>query len=218
MKAGPSAADERNAMVDALRLPRGRIERALRSVPRESFVPDAARSIAYDDAPVPLGSGDSTASAPHMVAIILETLDPQPGERVLEVGAGMGYFAALLAELVAPNGRVDTIELDPFLASEARRRLASLGYAELVTVHTADGSIGLPARAPFDGIVISCAAREILSAWTDQLAEGGRLIAPVGGPGDQQLLLYRRTGSGSSVERGPRVRFVPLRTRSTPHI
>jgi protein-L-isoaspartate(D-aspartate) O-methyltransferase len=205
-------------MVDALGLARGPVERALRTVAREAFLPDGARSIAYEDTPVSLGRGESTASAPHMVAIMLETLGPRPGERVFEVGGGMGYLAALLAELVAPNGHVDTIELEPYLAAEARLRLASQGYDRLVTVHAGDGSAGLPQRAPFDGIVVSCAAPEILAAWTDQLAEGGRLVAPIGGPGEQQLLLYRRSSSGGTVERGPRVRFVPLRARSTPHI
>jgi protein-L-isoaspartate(D-aspartate) O-methyltransferase len=213
-----SALEERNAMVDALRLPRGPIERALRSVAREAFVPDDARAIAYDDTPVPLGHGESTASAPHMVAIVLQTLDPRPGERILEVGGGMGYLAALLAELVAPSGRVDTIELDPFLAAEARDRLARLGYSDRVTVHARDGSKGLAENAPFDGIVISCAAPAVLPAWTDQLSERGRLVAPVGGTREQQLLLYRRSGTGGSVERGPRVRFVPLRGAGTPHI
>ncbi|HEY6238139.1 MAG TPA: protein-L-isoaspartate O-methyltransferase [Thermoplasmata archaeon] len=205
-------------MVAALGLAAGPVERALRAVAREAFLPEDARSIAYEDTPVSLGRGESTASAPHMVAIMLETLGPQSGEKVLEVGGGMGYLAALLAELVAPNGHVDTIELDPYLAVEARRRLASQGYEGLVTVHPGDGSAGLPQRAPFHGIVVSCAAPELFPAWTDQLVEGGRLVAPIGGRVEQQLLLYRRSGSSGSVERGPRVRFVPLRTRSTPHI
>jgi len=214
----PTSAEERHAMVEALHLPRGAIERAMRTVPREAFVPEEARSIAYEDAPVPLGTGESTAWAPHMVAILLTTLDPQPGERILEVGGGMGYLAALLAELVTPGGQVHAIELEPALVAEARRRLAALGYAPSVVVHAGDGSVGLPAEAPFDGIVVSCATPEILGAWKDQLTPRGRIVAPVGTAREQQLVRYRNEGGTPTIERGPRVRFVPLRGRSTPHI
>ncbi|MCI4354350.1 MAG: methyltransferase domain-containing protein [Thermoplasmata archaeon] len=209
---------EREEMVERLHLTNARVADALRRVLRHEFVPAAARAESYDDTPVALGYGDATASAPHMVALMLEEADLREGQRVMEIGGGMGYFAAVAAELVGPTGHVDTIELDPGLAREADRRLAHQGYADRVTVFAQDGATGLPDRAPFDVIVVSCAAPELLPAWTAQLRDGGRLVAPIGDRYEQVLVTYVREGVGGSTRWGPACRFVPLRRRPVPHI
>jgi protein-L-isoaspartate(D-aspartate) O-methyltransferase len=207
----------RDAMVDALHLADPRIEAAMRRVPREAFVPDRWRSIAYDDTPVPL-TEEATVSAPHMVALLLEALDVRPGNAVLEVGGGMGYLAAVLAELVGPKGRVDAIELDEELAAQATQRLAREGYGSVVFVHAGDGAPGLPGHAPYDRIVVSCATRELRREWKDQLVEGGRLVAPVGNDWEQTLVTFVRAGKSGLEEEGVRCRFVPLRRPGIPHI
>ena len=173
--------------------------------------------IAYDDEPVPL-TELATVSAPHMVALMLEAMALSPGEHVLEIGAGMGYLAAVIAEIVGPNGRVDAIEIDPQLAREATERLASEGYGGIVHVLAADGSGGLPEHAPYDAIVVSCATRELRTEWKEQLTDGGRLVAPVGDAWSQVLVTYTRTARGGRESEGVRCRFVPLRSAGTPHI
>lgn len=207
----------RDAMVDALHLTDPRIEAAMRRVPREAFVPDRWRAIAYDDAPVPL-TDEATVSAPHMVALLLEALEVRVGDAVLEVGAGMGYLAAVLAELVGPTGRVDAIELDEGLATQAPERLAREGYGSRVVVHAGDGAPGLPEHAPYDRIVVSCATRELRHEWKEQLVEGGRLVAPVGNEWEQTLITFIRRGRTGVEEEGVRCRFVPLRRPGIPHI
>lgn len=217
MKARTEPHRSRDAMVDALHIADPRIEAAMRRVPREAFVPDRWRSIAYDDTPVPL-TEEATVSAPHMVALLLEALDARPGNSVLEVGAGMGYLAALVAELVGRSGRVDAIELDERLAAEATQRLAREGYGSVVFVHAGDGAPGLPEHAPYDRIVVSCATRALRREWKEQLVEGGRLVAPVGGEWEQTLVTFTRHGRAGLEEEGVRCRFVPLRRPGSPHI
>lgn len=181
-----------------------RVLAALRNVPRQRFVPEAYRPRAFDDAPLPIGRGQ-TISQPYVVAVMTQELQPEPGDRVLEIGTGSGYQAAVLAGLVA---RVYTIEIVPELAAGARATLAALGI-ENVEVFTGDGYRGLPGHAPFDGILVTAAPREVPQPLLDQLAVGGRLVAPVGGA-DQELRVLTRSADGIRSEALFPVRFVPL--------
>jgi protein-L-isoaspartate(D-aspartate) O-methyltransferase len=181
-----------------------RVLAALRAVPRERFVPRGEQERAYDDGPLPIGHGQ-TISQPYIVAIMTELLRPEPGDRVLEIGTGSGYQAAVLAKVV---GRVYSIEIVPELAARARGVLAELGIAN-VEVFVGDGYRGLPGQAPFDGIILTAAPREVPKPLLDQLAVGGRLVAPVGGF-DQELRVLERTAEGITTETLFPVRFVPL--------
>jgi protein-L-isoaspartate(D-aspartate) O-methyltransferase len=209
---------DRERMVEQLHIENRRVADAMRAVRRHEFVPAECGEIAYADEPVPLGHSEATISAPHMVAIMLEEADLGVGERVMEIGGGMGYLAAVAAELVGPTGHIDTIELDPILAREAARRLEAHGFAQRVTVFAQDGAPGLPDRAPFDAIIVSCAASEVLATWKAQLRDGGRLVAPIGDRYEQILVTYRREGASGSTHWGPACRFVPLRRPPVPHI
>lgn len=183
-----------------------RVLEAMRRVPRERFVPDANRALAYGDHPLPIGHGQ-TISQPFIVAFMTDLLNVQPGLRVLEVGTGCGYQAAVLAALGAS---VETIEIVPELAEAARRTLAALGYDEVI-VHVRDGHAGLPERAPFDRIIVTAAPDRVPEALVEQLAPGGRLLIPVGGPLDQHLLLIDKDAAGRVSERRTlAVAFVPL--------
>jgi protein-L-isoaspartate(D-aspartate) O-methyltransferase len=181
-----------------------RVLAALREVPRHRFVPEAWRESAYDDGPLPIGQGQ-TISQPYIVAVMTEQLRPEPGDRVLEIGTGSGYQAAVLARLVA---RVYSIEIVPELAERARATLAALGV-ENVEVVTGDGYRGLPEHAPFDGIVVTAAPPQVPQPLVDQLALGGRLVVPVGS-WDQELRVLERTASGIRSETLFPVRFVPF--------
>jgi protein-L-isoaspartate(D-aspartate) O-methyltransferase len=177
---------------------------ALRSVPRHRFVGPAERPYAYQDGPLPIGHGQ-TISQPYIVAVMTELLRPEPGDRVLEIGTGSGYQAAVLSRLVE---RVYSIEIVPELAAGARATLAELGISN-VEVVTGDGYAGLPEHAPFDGILLTAAPPEIPQPLLDQLAPGGRLVAPVG-RADQELRLVERTPEGLRTQRLFPVRFVPF--------
>jgi protein-L-isoaspartate(D-aspartate) O-methyltransferase len=174
-------------------------------VPRHQFVPEALRARAYEDHPLPIGDGQ-TISQPYVVALMLESLQLAPTDKVLEVGTGSGYVTALLAELAA---KVFSIERHPALADGARDVLAGLGYAN-VQVFTGDGTLGLPAAAPFDAILVSAAAPAVPSALLTQLREGGRMIIPVGYSDDQQLQFIRMINGEPVIQRREPVRFVPL--------
>jgi protein-L-isoaspartate(D-aspartate) O-methyltransferase len=182
-----------------------RVLAALARVPRELFVPDAYRSRAHDDAALPIGEGQ-TISQPYMVARICEALGVGPDDRVLDVGTGSGYQAAVLAELA---GDVHTIERIPALAARAREALAKAGY-ERVRVHVGDGTLGLPEHAPFGGIAVAAAAPDVPPSLYDQLKPGGRLVIPVGGRGGQELQLVVRSPEGPAIVRSVSCRFVPL--------
>ena len=208
----------RARMVADLRIQDPRVSAALLRVPRHEFLPAEFLAQAYDDEPVPLGAEEATISAPHMVALMLEEIQPEPGEHMLEVGTGMGYFAALLAEMVAPDGHIDTTEVEPRLVEESRRRLRSTGYGDRVRVHARDGALGLPDGAPFDAIAVSCAAPSLLPTWTGQLGDHGRLVAPIGDATRQALTTYRKGPGAPTVRRGPWCRFVSMRTSPVPHI
>jgi protein-L-isoaspartate(D-aspartate) O-methyltransferase len=182
-----------------------RVLAAMEKVPRELFVPESLRSRAYDDAALPIGAGQ-TISQPYMVARICEALVLRGDERVLDVGSGSGYQAAVLAELAA---EVDTIERVPELAELAHANLQAAGY-DKVRVHTGDGSRGLPERAPFDAIAVAAAAPELPQTLYEQLEPRGRLVVPVGRRGIQRLEVIIRSPEGPAVLRSVPCRFVPL--------
>jgi protein-L-isoaspartate(D-aspartate) O-methyltransferase len=182
-----------------------RVLAAMAEVPREQFVPERQRRRAYDDAALPIGDGQ-TISQPYMVARIAEALELHGGERVLDVGTGSGYQAAVLAELGAD---VDTIERIPTLAEQARENLAAAGY-ERVRVHVGDGSRGLAEQAPFHAIAVAAAAPELPATLYDQLEPLGRLVVPVGRRGIQELQVIVRSPEGPAVLRSVPCRFVPL--------
>ena len=181
-----------------------RVLAAIASVPREHFVPERLRRQAYADRALPIGSGQ-TISQPFMVATMLEALALEGG-RVLDVGTGSGYQAALLAELA---DEVVTIERVPELAQEARRRLTGMGYVD-VHVVVGDGTLGVPERAPYDGIVVAAAAPAVPEALYGQLGQGGRLVVPVGSRREQWLEIVERGPDGPERLRTVPCRFVPL--------
>ncbi len=175
---------------------------AFKRVPREQFVLPEYYDEAYEDIPLPIHE-NQTISAPHMVCIYCELLDLKPGLKVLEVGAGSGYQAALFAELVAPQtisrevwGHVYTIEIIPKLAEFATSNLKRTGYGERVTVVCADGSFGLPHEAPFDRISVAAASPSIPPPLLDQLSRGGKMLIPIGSSFFQQLHLIRKDFEG----------------------
>jgi protein-L-isoaspartate(D-aspartate) O-methyltransferase len=183
-----------------------RVLAAMGKVPRHRFVPDNLRLLAYADHPLPIGSGQ-TISQPYIVALMTQWAEVKAGDKVLEVGTGSGYQAAILAEL---TDRVFSIELLPELAEDARTRLSDLGY-EGVQVRCGDGYKGWPEEAPFDAVLVTATAPEVPSALKEQLKEGGRLVIPVGPPGwSQDLLLLRKVKGELREEQRVPVRFVPL--------
>jgi protein-L-isoaspartate(D-aspartate) O-methyltransferase len=184
-----------------------RVIAALREVPRERFVPPVETRFAFSDSPLPIGHGQ-TISQPFIVALMTELLDPQPGDRVLEVGTGSGYQAAVLAELA---GEVYGIEIVPALARRAAEVLRELGYAN-VTVKAGDGFHGWPEHAPFDGIMVTAAGEGVPEPLKQQLRIGGRLVLPVeDAAGWQTLDVIERTGEKNFRTRHTiPVRFVPL--------
>lgn len=174
-------------------------------VPRHEFVPPELRHRAYEDGPLPIGHGQ-TISQPYIVAVMTEKLDPRPGDRVLEIGTGSGYQAAVLAELVA---KVFTIEIIPALARSAEAALQRLGYTN-VAVRAGDGYLGWPEAAPFDAIIVTCAPDDVPAPLVEQLKDGGRLIIPVNAGEFQELILCRKRDGRLDRERIFPVRFVPM--------
>ena len=183
------------------------ILRVLRATPRHLFLPPDLQSSAYQDRPLPIGY-DATISQPYIVALMTELLEPAKPHRVLEIGTGSGYQAAVLAQLV---DHVYTIEIVPALAQSAQRTLRRMGYSN-VTVRQGDGYRGWPEEAPFPRIVLTASPPEIPQTLIDQLARGGRLVAPVGRMGSQELVLIEKKADGSLRRRsvGP-VAFVPMK-------
>jgi protein-L-isoaspartate(D-aspartate) O-methyltransferase len=207
----PELAGRRRALVQRLDIHDPEVRRAMLAVPRHDFLPTSRVNEAYWDEPVPLGPSGATISAPHMVVLLAEAAALRPGDRVLEVGAGMGYLAAVLAEIVGPEGHVVAVEIEPSLAAEARRRFDSCGRGDRVEVYAGDGARGWPSRAPFDAIVVSFAVPRLYPTWKSQLSEHGRLVAPVGDAWEQRLTTFTREGGGGHTVLGPRCRFVPQR-------
>ena len=200
---------QRAALVDRL-AEAGRFERAstieaMRTVPRHEFVPESRREEAYADRPLPIGA-DQTVSAPHMVGIMCDHLELEPGDDVLEIWTGCGYHAAVTTVIVG-DGTVYSVEYVDRLAREARERLADLGYA--VHVRVGDGHDGWPEHAPYDAAYLTCAAAQVPDAVVDQLREGGRLVAPIGAT-SQRLVTVTKTAAGLRREEHGAVRFVPM--------
>lgn len=183
-----------------------RLLAVMECVPRHRFVPPDDLAWAYADGPLPIGHGQ-TISQPYIVALMTELLQLEPTARVLEIGTGSGYQAAVLGGLAA---EVHTVELIPELARQAEETLRDLGYAN-IHVHLGDGSPGWPEFAPYDGIIVTAASPEVPPPLLEQLAEGGRLVLPVGGRGSQVLEVHRRAGDKIACERSIPVAFVPLR-------
>jgi protein-L-isoaspartate(D-aspartate) O-methyltransferase len=184
-----------------------RVLEAMRQVPRHLFIPEPLRERAYDDSPVPIGLGQ-TISQPYIVAFMTQALDVQPGHKVLEIGTGSGYQAAVLAELTR---EVYSIEVLPELADRAKATLADLGYG-YVRLRTGNGYLGWPEHAPFDRIIVTAAPPEIPQALVEQLKVGGLMAIPVG-TADQDLRILRRTPTGVELLRTVPVRFVPMVNR-----
>lgn len=184
-----------------------RVMQAMREVPRERFVPEEMRSLAFRNGPVPIGHGQ-TISQPYIVALMTDLLEPEPQDVILEVGTGSGYQAAVLSRLVR---KVYSLEIIEPLASEARKRLAALGY-DNVEVRHADGYAGLPEHAPYDGIIVTAAAPFVPPPLIEQLKPGARLVIPVGQPGwSQSLKVVEKRPDGRINERDVLdVAFVPL--------
>jgi protein-L-isoaspartate(D-aspartate) O-methyltransferase len=185
-----------------------RVLEAMTDVPRHRFVAPEQVALAYEDRPLAIGYGQ-TISQPYMVARATELAAPRPTERALEVGAGSGYQAAVLAKLAA---EVFAIEIVPPLADRARRVLAEIGYAN-VTVESFDGSGGWPEHAPYDVIIVSAGAPRIPALLVGELADGGRLVIPVGGPEEQELAVVRRQGDHYVTSYDTRCRYVDLQGR-----
>jgi protein-L-isoaspartate(D-aspartate) O-methyltransferase len=183
-----------------------RVLRAIAMVPREEFIPESLRHEAWSNVALPIGAGQ-TISQPYIVALMTQSLELTGTERVLEVGTGSGYQAAILSELAA---EVISLERQPTLAASAERRLRELGY-DSIEVHVADGSAGWPESSPYDRIIVTAAAPRLPLALRDQLSpNGGRLVVPVGNTSEQSLVAIERNGDQfTQTPLGP-VRFVPL--------
>jgi protein-L-isoaspartate(D-aspartate) O-methyltransferase len=183
-----------------------RVLSVMSEVPREAFIPDWRRELAYADGALPIPAGQ-TISQPYIVARMTELLAPQPDDRVLEIGTGSGYQAAILARL---GCAVVTYERQPELAESARDRLRRMGFAGQIDVRLADGSLGDPDGAPWDGIIVTAAAPTVPHALRDQLGEGARMVIPVGPRDHQDLVVVERHGNEwREWSDGPCV-FVPL--------
>jgi len=196
-----------SALVSGGLLKSKRVIGAFRTVPRENFVPDGLKSLAYSDSPLPIPSGQ-TISAPHMVAVMTERLDVKGGQKILEIGTGSGYQAAVLSVL-NQKGKIYTVEVVPELFNFARENLKSY---KNVLVFSSDGSIGLPEYAPYDRIIVTAGAPNVPKAWPEQLKENGKIIAPVGGMYEQRLMLVeKKKGKITETDLNFPCVFVPLR-------
>ncbi|MCS7121776.1 MAG: protein-L-isoaspartate O-methyltransferase [Archaeoglobaceae archaeon] len=185
-----------------------KVYKAILKVPRHLFVPERYREDSYADIPLPIGYGQ-TISAPHMVAIMCELLDLKDGEKVLEIGTGSGYHAAVTAEIVGKKGKVLSIEYIPELAVEAEKNLKMLGYENVIVI-VGDGSKGYEPEAPYDKIYVTAAAPDIPRPLIEQLKVGGKMVIPVGSM-DQYLYVVEKDEKGIRKWNWGAVRFVPLR-------
>lgn len=202
-------ATQRQRMVQQQLMPRGindqRVLGAMAKVPREEFVPTDSRAASYEDGPLPIGYGQ-TISQPYIVAFMTEQLRPKPSDRVLEVGTGSGYQAAILAELVS---EVYSIEIVEPLAKNAEATLQRLGYKN-VHVNVGDGYKGWPEEEPFDAIIVTCAPDKVPQPLVDQLKDDGRMVIPVGDRFAQELYLLEKKNGQLKQSATLEVRFVPM--------
>jgi len=202
-------AAQRKAMVERQLKGRGikdpRVLAAMAKVPRHLFVPEAQKPHAYEDRPLPIGLGQ-TISQPYVVALMTEAVRIKPGDKVLEIGTGSGYQAAVLSEITP---KAFTIEILPALADAARKRLRELGYPT-VQVKTGDGYLGWPQQAPFDAIIVTAAPGKIPPKLVEQLKEGGRMVVPVGERDKQRLTLVEKQGGKLKITNLAPVAFVPM--------
>ncbi|HII99374.1 MAG TPA: protein-L-isoaspartate(D-aspartate) O-methyltransferase [Methanoregula sp.] len=202
-------AGERLRMVEHQIAARGikhpRILAAMQQIPRHIFIPPPHDRSAYDDSPLPIGNGQ-TISQPYIVAVMTELLDPKPEDRILEIGAGSGYQAAILAMLAA---EVISIERIPAVAALARSNLETLGITNAKVI-VADGTLGHPPDSPYNGIIITAATPQIPKPLLDQLDDGGQLVAPVGDRDIQELVRIKNSGGRFVETHHGSVRFVPL--------
>lgn len=210
------ATELRDALVDDLIERRvvtsAMVETAMRAVPREFFVPEVALRDAYADRPQRVkevgGLTLSTISQPTMIAIMLEAAELEPGHRVLEIGTGSGYNAALLAEIVGPAGRVVTIDVEHDLVVAARDRLSRRGLDQVVAV-TADGREGFPSGGPYHRLMSTVGVTQVFPSWVDQIVEGGLVLAPL--IREDRLVVARRRGAELHEVSSSPARFIPLR-------
>jgi protein-L-isoaspartate(D-aspartate) O-methyltransferase len=205
---------ERKKLVDSLRrrnyITRPEVISAMMRVPRHLFVPKGIIRYAYHDSPQQIGSGQ-TISAPHMVGIMAETLDLKPGQRVLEIGGGCGYHAAVVAEIVKPQGHVYSVELIEVLAKFARENIEKCHLEDMVTIVHGDGGLGLPDHAPYDRIYVTAASPEVPPPLLEQLKDRGKLLVPSGGRHFQTLLSWEKRGKKIIRKDYGGCVFVPLR-------
>ncbi len=204
----------RERLVDCLSgrgyVTRPEVRSALNAVRRHLFVPERNLPDAYDDRPLDIGEGQ-TISAPHMVGIMADKLELRPGQKVLEIGGGSGYHAAVVAHIVGPSGHVYSVERIATLAERARRSLEEAGYSKIVTMVVGDGTLGFPEHAPYDRVFVAAASPGIPPPLFEQLKEGGKMLVPVGDAysGQELLLVEKRSGRPVTSGHGGCV-FVPL--------
>ncbi len=194
---------ERQIEARGIRNPR--VLAAMREVPRHLFIPSPYDRAAYEDSPLPIGNGQ-TISQPYIVALMTELLKPEPDDNVLEIGTGCGYQSAILSHLVK---KVTSVERIPAVADLARSNLKALGFSNIEVIIT-DGTLGYPENAPYNGIIITAATPTVPKPLLEQLAENGRLVAPVGGREVQELVVLSNHNGVISQESHGGVRFVPL--------
>ena len=203
--------EERKNLIESLKqrgyLSKPEVIEAMLKVERHKFVPKDLQDQAYVDTPLPIGQ-EQTISAPHMVAIMSETLDVKPNHKILEIGTGSGYQAAVLAE-IAKNGKIYTIERIPELAKQAKKNLAKCGYKNIEVI-MANGTLGYELKAPFDRIIVTAGALNVPQVLVDQLKDGGKMLIPVGGRFFQDLILVEKRAGKITKKNLGGCMFVPL--------
>ena len=206
--------DKRKKLVKHLKnaayLNKPEVIKAVGSVPRHKFVPEPHRAQSYADHPLPIGYGQ-TISAPHMVSLMAEKLDLEKGQKVLEVGGGSGYHAAVIGTIIGEAGHVYSVEIIPELVKWAKKAIKDVGLSDRVSVILGDGSAGYPDEAPYDRIFVACAAPDLPPPLAQQLKEGGRMLIPVDtGLGYQDLIMYTKEKGKLKVQNEGGCVFVPL--------